>query len=108
MRHGYREQHYFDASGNPEGGVSFGDGFCISWQRGPLGSTDIGDRKPPNGAFVEDVIAAVLGRLEFYQKSKFACQENADAIAHLMFALSALDERTREREARGVEGTYAI
>lgn len=88
----------------PSGGVTFGPGICISWQNGPLGRD--GERKEPNGCFVETVIAAAIGRLEFYQASKFRCHENQTALDHLNRALGALEARTANREARGVEGTH--
>lgn len=37
----------------------------------------------------------------------FACKENACALTHLEEALMWLQKRTRDRTARGVEGTYA-
>lgn len=105
MKQGHFEQHWSDDKDRPAGGVSSGRGFTISWQNGPLG---IGpDRKEPNGAFVEDVIAAVVGRIEFYQRSEFACDANATAVLHMRAAALALDARTKDREARQVEGTHA-
>ena len=56
MRQGHFEEHWSDKDGNPAGGVSSGRGFAISWQNGPLGRGV--ERREPNGAFVEDVIAA--------------------------------------------------
>ena len=106
-RQGHFEEHWTDENGMPAGGVSDGRGFSISWQNGPLGRGNY--RREPNGAFVEDVIAAVIGRMEFYQRAsggKFACQENEDAIAALKHAAKRLDDRTRERENREVEGTH--
>lgn len=105
MKQGHHEEHWSDSSGNPAGGVSSGRGFTISWQNGPLGRGDA--RREPNGAFVEDVIAAVIGRIEFYQRSRFACGENEDALASLRRAAVYLDDRTKAREARAVEGTHA-
>jgi hypothetical protein len=96
--------HYTDSSGNPAGGTTYGRGFAIGWQCGPLGRGD--DRKEPNGAFVEDIIKAAVDRLEFYQASPFACQENRDAIYYLEKALDRLVTRTQKREAAGVEGTH--
>lgn len=90
--------------GNPTGGTVRGTGLSIDWQNGPLGRGD--DRKEPNGAFVETVIEAVKQRIEFYQDSKFRCDENAEAISHLDAALAALDRRTQVREEREVEGTH--
>jgi hypothetical protein len=98
------EIHYTDDAGNPEGGITTGVGIDIVWQKGPLGRGE--ERIPPNGAFAESVIAAALGRLRYYQDSKFACTPNAVAIDHLERALRALDERTRDREQRQVEGTH--
>lgn len=106
MRIGFKSDHWNDEAGNPAGGCAFGTGFTISWQNGPLGRGD--ERRAPNGAFVEDVIDAVADRLRAYQASRFACDANAQALAHLEAALEALDARTREREARAVEGTHAV
>lgn len=107
MKHGHFEDHRLDANGNPTGGVSSGRGFTISWQNGPLGRGD--GRQEPNGAFVEDVIQAVIGRICFYQSAgdgKFSCIENEMALKGLRDAAEWLDKRTREREARAVEGTH--
>lgn len=94
-------------NGNPTGGSVLGAGLNIRWQNGPLGRGD--DRKEPNGAFVETVISAARQRIAFYQTAsngKFACGENEAAIISLDVALEILDKRTREREARQVEGTH--
>jgi len=88
--------------GHPEGGFVRGTGLSIEWQKGPLGRG--ADRKKPNGAFVETVIAAAKQRIEFYQTTEFSCRENAIAITKLDEALMWLDKRTRDREERGVEG----
>lgn len=98
--------HYLDANEMPEGGVSFGPGFAISWQRGPLGSGI--DRIPQNGAFVETLIEAVIDRIEFYQRTQFESEYNAAALAHLYQAVDALNARTKSREDRGVEGTMTV
>lgn len=98
------QQHWNDDEGNPEGGHTFGTGFAIAWQRGPLGRNPL--RAHQNGAFVEEIIEAAVGRLELYQQSKFACTANAEALDHLRAALTWLRNRTRDREARGVEGTH--
>lgn len=96
-----------DTNGNPTGGHVSGPGIAVTWQSGPLGRGQ--ERKEPNGAFVEGVIAAALQRLEFYQTAsggKFKCRENALAITKLEEALHWLDHRTKAREARQVEGTH--
>ncbi len=103
MKQGHFEEHWLE-DGKPAGGVSSGRGFAISWQNGPLGRGN--DRKEPNGAFVEDVIQAVIGRIEFYQASEFACDANARALDALAEAAEELDARTKDREKRAVEGTH--
>lgn len=107
MKQGFFDEHWLDESGNPTGGVSTGKGFTVSWQNGPLGRGN--ERRESNGAFVEDMIQVVRQRIEFYQTAnggKFACVENQTAIDFLLQAEAALDRRTREREARQVEGTH--
>ena len=100
------DEHYLDNDGNPEGGVTAAIGILISWQRGPLGRIGTAERKQPNGAFVEDVIHAARARLDFYQSSQFACDENAEAIKHLNSALDALAARTKRRIIAKTEGTH--
>jgi len=99
------EQHWLHpVSGHPAGGITQSAGLLISWQNGPLGRG--GDRKEPNGSFVETVINAAIGRLNFYQRSGFACEENASAISYLTQAREVLQDRTRRREQAGTEGTH--
>jgi len=105
-KQGFFEQHWSDTQARPAGGVSYGRGFTISWQNGPRGADGPPDRGV-NGAFVEDVIDAVIGRLEFYQRSEFRCVENSLALEHLKAAAERLDARTKDRQARQVEGTHA-
>lgn len=103
------QAHNVDAQGNPTGGSTHGTGIAITWQNGPLGRG--ADRKEPNGAFVEGVIAAAIGRLEFFQtasEGRFKCRENALAITKLEEALLWLQWRTMSREARHVEGTHQV
>ena len=96
--------HRTDSDGNPAGGLTTGVGYRIDWQDGPLGRDE--ERQDPNGAFVEEIIKAAIDRLEFYQRSKFACSANHQAIEALQTALTSLQNRTANREARGVEGTH--
>jgi hypothetical protein len=87
--------HFFDVNGNPAGGTTFGRGFAIGWQNGPLGRGV--DRKESNGAFVEDVIEAAADRLAYYQGSTFASDHNARALDALRMALKALNVRNHCR-----------
>jgi len=100
----FKSEHWLDNQGRPAGGVSYGTGFCVSWQNGPLGRGT--ERRDPNGAFVETMLAVVRDRIAFYQQLQFNCQENAEAIRHIEAALHALNSRTARREAAQIEGTH--
>ena len=104
---GFNATNALDTEGNPTGGSVKGTGIWINWQDGPLGRGE--ERQLPNGAFVEDVIAAARQRIQFYQDAssgRFACEENALALEALNTALAALDCRTKRREDAGTEGTH--
>lgn len=105
MRQYIKGEHQTEG-GNPAGGHTTGTGIDIQWQNGPLAID--GERRPPNGAFVEGVIEAAIDRLQYYQESKFACEENGHALVLLDQALRWLNKRTEDREKRGVEGTHAV
>jgi hypothetical protein len=111
------EQHRNDPDGNPAGGETRGIGIDIRWQDGPLGRHADGcvpghpcvqgcTRREANGAFVEGVLSAALGRLEYYQSTKFKSRHNALAITKIEEALHWLNARTQDREIRHVEGTH--
>lgn len=106
MNQPFTSNHFTDANGNPAGGTTYGPGFAIGWQNGPLGRGE--SREEPNGCFVETVIMAAVDRLEFYQSSKFNCDENARALFHLKAALQECEDRTVKRKARQVEGTHEV
>lgn len=108
MRNGIEAHNLLDENGNPTGGYVTGTGIDLRWQDGPLGRD--GERREPNGAFVEDVIEGVRQRLQFFQEAsdgRFACAENALAIEGLTQALDAFDARTKRREVAAIEGTHA-
>ena len=77
------------------------DRFRIRWQDGPV-NREAGEK--PNGAFVEDVLEVCKRRLEHYQKSAFACEENEIAMKFIEDAIVALTARRRDRISRGVQG----
>lgn len=72
----------------------------IHFQEGPIKECGV------NGVCNEDLIAMVITRLEHFQKTQFACRENALAITKLEEALLWLRKRTMGREKRNVEGTH--
>lgn len=100
------QAHYLDDSGNPAGGYSMGRGYGIKWQQGPLKDPATGAQLEPNGAFVETILQATLGRMEHYQTTKFACDANERIIQHIQAAIDACHARTQDRVERGVEGTH--
>lgn len=59
-----------------------------------------------NGITNEALLAVILDRMRSWQEGEFKCRENAIAITHLEEALMWMQKRTRDRMARGVEGTY--
>jgi len=107
MKQNITEDFTVDRNGNPAGGSTVATGIRIDWQDGPLGRGE--ERQEPNGAFVEGVIQAAIGRLKFYQTAnlgRFGCRENAIALTKLEEALMWLEKRTVDREERKVEGTH--
>lgn len=60
-----------------------------------------------NGLTVEEAITEIIKRISLYN-SKVPCTENVYAIEFLNSALSSLEARTKDREERGVEGTYKV
>lgn len=61
-----------------------------------------------NGITNEALLAIVRDRLECFQKGPYCCESNNDALDNVMAAQRALQRRTAERVARGVEGTHTV
>lgn len=73
----------------------------IRFQAGPIQENGV------NGCSIEDVIDVLVDRLNGYQNGPFRCRENALMITKLEEARLWGYERTRKRQAQGVEGTNA-
>src|SRR5262245_52916377 len=86
---------------DPDGTSIEGFPFRVDFQDGAI--AEVGR----NGVQNEDLIAIVIDRLQGFQSGQFACRENAIALTKLQEAMHWLLHRTRERIARGVEGTLA-
>lgn len=71
----------------------------IRFQVGPL------QEYGPNGISVEALLTIVEDRLLGFQSGEFSCRENAVALTKIQEAMMWLHKRTRDRVARGVEGT---
>lgn len=82
-------------------GTEVARGVCcdIEFQAGPIAEAGI------NGVSNEALLAIVEDRLIGFQSGPFACRENAVALTKLQEAMMWLQKRTRDRMARGVEGT---
>lgn len=74
----------------------------INFQNGPI--AEVGT----NGITHEALLAILIDRLEGFQSGKFAHPYNADALTSLRSAQASLQQRTRDRLARGVEGTHQV
>lgn len=60
-----------------------------------------------NGTTLEEMLRVSIERLTDLNK-RFPCRENALAITKMQEALMWLNERTRERKERGVEGKHLV
>jgi hypothetical protein len=79
----------------PGGGLTH-----ISFQNGPIQVAGV------NGISGEALLAIVIDRLRSFQDGQYSCRENGIALGHCESALMWLQKRTRDRLARGVEGTH--
>lgn len=78
-----------------------GRNCIISFQKGPIAENGV------NGISNESLLAIVEDRLLCFQNGPYGCEDNRIALEHVRDAIEALHKRTRERVARGVEGTSA-
>lgn len=74
----------------------------INFQNGPIQEAGV------NGVSNEALLAVVIDRMRGFQSGQYKCRDNACALTHLEEALMWLQKRTRERMARGVEGTLTV
>jgi hypothetical protein len=74
----------------------------LNFQDGPIAENGV------NGVTNEDLLAIVIERIENFQDSEFSCRENALALTNIQQGLMWLQDRTRKRQARGVEGTQKV
>jgi hypothetical protein len=99
--------HYYAIYGWHSQGNQSADSSCkdetkctILFQNGPIPESGV------NGITQEALLAIVEDRLKSFQSGPYACRENALALTHIQEAMHWLHHRTRERIARGVEGTH--
>ena len=85
--------------GTAKGGYTLPQTCLIPFQNGPIKEFGV------NGITQEALLAIIIDRLRCFQAGPFACEDNAVALAQCQSALHTLQNRTRTRMARGVEGT---
>lgn len=74
--------------------------LSLMFQNGPIKEVGV------NGVTHEALLAILIDRMRLFQAGPYACPANESALGHLEGALANLQERTKARIARGVEGTH--
>ncbi|SFF76972.1 hypothetical protein [Methylobacterium sp. yr596] len=93
----------FDYATNASAGPHHveGSALVVLFQNGPIAEAGV------NGVTQEVLLAIVIDRLRSFQRGPYACRENALALTKIEEAQHWLLARTRDRMAKGVEGTHA-
>lgn len=86
---------------HPSEGFLHEHGCHISFQNGPIKEFGV------NGVTQEALLAIVIDRLRSFQAGPFATGANHNALADCLSALNWLQQHTRDRIKRGVEGSHA-
>lgn len=76
--------------------------LTIIFQNGPIAECGV------NGVTNEALLAIVRDRIGAFNRGSFACDENSRALRGIGEAIDALNSRTKNRTARGVEGTHTV
>lgn len=84
-----------------EPGAVTGEEVRVRFQNGPIKEAGV------NGISQEALLAIIEDRLVGFQAGPYATEDNAEALEHVRKAMECLHRRTKERMARGVEGTMA-
>ena len=75
-------------------------GVVIEFQKGAIKEAGA------NGLTHEALLAIIIDRLECFQNGPFKSEFNRRALHYARCCLQETQDRTRERMARGVEGTH--
>ncbi len=93
----------FNTGTNPSRGLDRAwTGSAMLFQNGPIAEAGV------NGITHEALIAILIDRLHGFQTGPYACEAIPIALAKLAEAAHVLNQRTRERMERGVEGTHQV
>jgi len=79
---------------------NYNEGIILAFQNGPIKEAGL------NGVSGEALLAILIDHMRGFQSGPFRSEHNGFALAHLWIALEHLQARTKERIARGVEGTH--
>lgn len=101
-------KQYLDENPNPDTEIALHfrhtvnkkDDLLLLFQNGPIPEAGV------NGLTHEVLLEILIDRLSGFQAGQFACDANQLCLDHLKAAQEILLNRTRERMARGVEGTH--
>ena len=74
----------------------------VLFQNGPINEVGV------NGVTHEALLAILCDRMRGFQSGPYQSADNAEALACMEQAQTALQRRTKARMARGVEGTHTI
>ena len=74
--------------------------YAIKFQDGPL-------KDGRNGLTIEEVLLQCVQRISELN-AKVPCLENCYALQNIHSAIRELEDRTKDREERGVEGTFGV
>ena len=74
----------------------------LRFQHGPISENGV------NGITQEVLLAILIDRLQSFQSGDYRCRENEIALTKMEGAQLWLHYRTRDRMARGVEGTHEL
>lgn len=85
-----------------DGGESGARRLWFNFQNGPITEAGV------NGLTHEVLLAILADRLRGFQSGSYACRENGIALVKIEEAQLWLQKRTRDRMARGVEGTHEV
>ena len=78
------------------------DSVLIEFQNGPINEVGV------NGVTHEALLSILCDRMRGFQAGPYASADNAEALACMEQAQTALQRRTKARMARGVEGTHTV
>lgn len=90
--------HQYRISEDTEG-ESIMPATIVKFQKGPVKENGL------NGISQEVLLEIVRDRLVGFQSGDFACEANQIALDHVEAAMTSLQERTKDRVDRDVEGT---